>query len=111
MFEVPFEEMAATVFVEEGAAGMAYMFGAADVQPGENKLRCAEGLALIRILDPLQAGVPKHLHKKWRPFCETVCLELSHRKATMTQLIGATRNRGSHTKLQNRRGQCSLMAF
>ncbi|EMB2824028.1 TPA: hypothetical protein ACPH4X_003809 [Pseudomonas aeruginosa] len=73
MFEVAFEEMTATVFVEEGAAGMAYMYGAADVQPGENKLRCAEGLALIRKLDRLQAGVPKHLHKKWCALRNQIC--------------------------------------
>lgn len=73
MFEVAFEEMTATVFIEEGAAGMAYRYGAAEVQPGENKLRCAEGLALIRKLDRLQAGVPKHLHKKWRALRNQIC--------------------------------------
>lgn len=73
MFEVRFEEMTATVFVEEGAAGMAYRYGAAEVQPGVNKLRSAEGLALIRKLDRLQAGVPKHLHKKWRALRNQIC--------------------------------------
>ena len=73
MFEVAFEEMTATVFVEEGAAGMAYMYGAAEVQPGENKLSCAEGLALIRKLDRLQTGVPKHLHNKWRALRNQIC--------------------------------------
>ena len=47
MFEIAFEEMTAQVFIEEGAAGMAFRYGAAEVQIGENKLGSAEALALI----------------------------------------------------------------
>lgn len=66
MFERTFEEMTASVFVEAGAAGMAFQYGAAEVLPGSNNISSAEAVTLVRKLDRLQLSVPKRLTKRWR---------------------------------------------
>ena len=66
MFERTFEEMTASVFVEAGAASMAFQYGAAEVLPGSNNISSAEAVTLVRKLDRLQLSVPKRLTKRWR---------------------------------------------
>lgn len=65
MFERTLEEMTAAVFVENGAAAMAFQYGIADIHPGFNQLTSADATVLILKFDRLQVNVPKRLLKRW----------------------------------------------
>lgn len=66
MFEQPFEEMKASVFVENKEAGMAFQYGIATINSGFNEISSLDAVELVRKFDRLQTNVPKRLQKKWR---------------------------------------------
>jgi|LSQX01.3.fsa_nt_gb hypothetical protein len=73
MFEIHFEDMTATVFVEHGAAALASKYGVTELQPGDNKLGWAEALTLISKFDRIQPGVPKRFQKRWQAQRNQIC--------------------------------------
>ncbi|UYL04962.1 hypothetical protein LGIDLPPJ_00075 [Klebsiella phage KP13-27] len=66
MFEQPFEEMKASVFVESKESAMAFQYGIATLSPGFNEISSLDAIELVHKFDRLQVNVPKRLQKKWR---------------------------------------------